>query len=98
MDRYAPSELTQAYGRGCQAGTGREIDRAMRRYCKAYHLRDLRQFHAWKEAPQEDGSELTDETICYLWDDFVVVKSPVQEKGIIFDEVTPDWQAFCRQN
>lgn len=70
----------------------------MRRYCKAYHLRDLRQFHAWKEAPQEDGSELTDETICYLWDDFVVVKSPVQEKGIIFDEVTPDWQAFCRQN
>jgi hypothetical protein len=61
-------------------------------------LRDLRQFSGWKETPAENEPELTDETICYLWDDFTVVRSPVQDKESIFAEVTPEWQAFCQQN
>lgn len=67
----------------------------MRKYCKAYYLKNLRQFNGWTEKNEEGESELTDDTVCYLWDDFVVVKSPVQEKGVIFDEVTAEWQAFC---
>src|ERR1700730_10718340 len=70
----------------------------MRRYCKAYHLCDLRQFRGWKEIAEENEPELTDESICYLWDDFTVVRSPVQEKGILFNEVTSDWQTFCQQD
>ena len=69
----------------------------MRRYCKAYHLSDLRQFSGWQETTDESEPELTDETICYLWDDFTVVRSPIQEKGIIFADVTPEWQTFCKQ-
>nr|BBH88082.1 hypothetical protein KTC_28330 [Thermosporothrix sp. COM3] len=68
----------------------------MRKYCKAYHLRDLRLFSGWTEKRSEGEPELTDDTICYLWDDLTVVRSPVQEQEPLFAEVTPEWEAFCR--
>ena len=68
-----------------------------RKYCKAYHLKDLRQFSHWAEKYEEQESALGDDDIVYLWDDFTVVKSPIiLDKGLIFDEVTPEWQDFCR--
>jgi hypothetical protein len=68
----------------------------MHKYCKAHKISDLRQFHGWSEKREANESEVSDDTICYLWDDFTVVKSPVQSKGVLFDEVTPEWQAFCK--
>jgi hypothetical protein len=68
----------------------------MRKYCRAYPLKELRQFVGWKETPVEAGSQLTDETIVYLWDDFTVVESPVLEQGNLFDTVTSEWKAFCQ--
>lgn len=68
----------------------------MRKYCKAYHLGDLRQFHNWSEKSEENEPELSDESVVYLWDDFTVVRSPViPDKGLIFDAVTPEWKNFC---
>ena len=67
----------------------------MHKYCKAYKLEQLRQFSAWAEQGAQNEPELTDESIVYLWDDFTVVRSPVQEKGIIFDAATPEWRDFC---
>ena len=69
----------------------------MRKYCKAYHLGDFRQFSEWSEPQAEEDAPLNDETICYLWDDFVVVRSPVKDQGVLFDAVTPAWQEFCTQ-
>ena len=68
----------------------------MRKYCKAYRLGDVRQFSDWDEKYDENESALSDEDICYLWDDFTVVKSPVQDKGVLFERVTPEWQDFCK--
>ena len=68
----------------------------MRKYCKAYSLGDVRQFSDWAEKHEENGPALSDDDICYLWDDFTVVKSPVQDKGVLFDTVTPTWQNFCK--
>ncbi|MBA2682588.1 MAG: hypothetical protein H0U76_29865 [Ktedonobacteraceae bacterium] len=67
----------------------------MHKYCKAYTLGQLRQWSAWSEQSEGSEPELTDESIVYLWDDFIVVRSPVQEQGIIFDAVTPEWRDFC---
>ncbi len=67
----------------------------IRKYCKAYYLKDLRQWSHWTEKREESESELSDEDVVYLWDDFVVVKSPVLPGGVIFDAVTPQWQDFC---
>jgi hypothetical protein len=67
----------------------------MQRYCKAYHLKDLRLFEGWVERRGENNTELTDDTIVYLWDDFTVVESPVQNDKVLFDEITPEWRNFC---
>lgn len=70
----------------------------MRKYCKAYHLKDLRQFKGWTEKHDDNEPELTDDDVVYLWDDFTVVKSPIiPDKGLLFDVVTPEWQDFCKE-
>ncbi len=69
----------------------------IRKYCKAYYLKDLRQFSSWTEKREENEQELTDEDVVYLWDDFTVVRSPViPDKGLVFDSVTEEWQHFCK--
>ena len=69
----------------------------MKKYCKAYYLKDLRQFQGWSEKHEEEETELADDTVVYLWDDFSVVKSPViPNKGLLFDDVTPQWKDFCK--
>jgi len=70
----------------------------MRKYCKAYKLGALRQFSSWAEKPGEDRQELSDDEICYLWDDYTVIKSPIQDEGILFDEVTSEWKDFCQRS
>ena len=68
----------------------------MRKYCKAYKLRELRQFAGWIEQPQADGTVLQDDDICFIWDDLTVqATSPFPEQGTLFDDVTPAWRAFC---
>jgi hypothetical protein len=68
----------------------------MRRYCKAYQLKDFRQFRGWSEQPAENEEPLSDDDIGYLWDDFTTVRSPVGDGRIIFGAVTPEWQNFCK--
>ncbi len=70
----------------------------MQKYCKAYHLKDLRQFSGWAEKSDEGEPELSEDNVVYLWDDFTVVRSPVlPDKGLLFDETTPEWQTFCQE-
>lgn len=68
----------------------------IRKYCRAYYMRDFRQWSRWTEMREEGMSELKDEDVVYLWDDFVVVRSPVLPGGVIFDQVTKPWQDFCQ--
>lgn len=69
----------------------------MRKYCKAYQLKNLRLFPFWHEQ-HEAEEELVDDTIVYLWDDFTVVKNPVSdEQGVLWKSITPEWKAFCQE-
>jgi len=69
----------------------------MRKYCIAYSLKEVRQFSGWIEKQNEQEALHADD-IVYLWDDFTVVRSPViPERGLLFDQVTPEWQHFCRE-
>ncbi len=68
----------------------------MRQYYKAYYLRDLQGFSEWSQQCSDSGTELADDTICYLGDDFVVVLSLLQDQKPLFDAITPAWQEFCR--
>ena len=79
-------------------------------YCKAYTLSQLRQFAGWCENPQSletkaasaDGDEipenknLSDADLVYLQENYVVTKDIFIDDDVIFANVTPEWQDFCR--
>ena len=61
-------------------------------YCKAYTLSQLRQFAGWSENPQS----LSDDDLLYLQENHVVTKDIFIDEDVIFANVTPEWQDFCR--
>jgi len=78
-----------------------------RLYCKAYHLRDLRQFPDWKESKinwkekkehEQTGAEdngFSDEDVVFLHHDLTVTYSMWQGENILYNQVTPEWEKFC---
>lgn len=81
----------------------------MGKYCKAYLLKNLRQFSQWnerienvrKEDKNVDGNVveieklLTDNDIVYLQENYVVTDCIFKDENIIFDNITPEWKEFC---
>lgn len=81
------------------------------KYCKAYYLRDLRKFAGWSEASENakkvtqevDGVEtevvrpLTDKDYLFLQEDFTVTDSIFLDENVIFNQVTPEWEQFCKE-
>lgn len=106
MDRYEALEFAKIDGGSGQAVGDASIlslalHPARRKYslhafCKAYLLKDLRRFDGWSEKRPSNGEEYTDETVCFLWDDFTVVKDPIYDQEPLFEEVTPEWTKFCQ--
>jgi hypothetical protein len=83
----------------------------MGRYCKAYYARQLSQCPLWRpnlsqlrpEVTDVDGqeqqvarTELQEEDILYLQENYVVTDGIFLDQHVVFDAVTPDWQEFCR--
>jgi hypothetical protein len=80
-------------------------------YCRAYSLDQLRTYDQWREnadalvreiPPEEEGSDahtvrLGGEDYVFLHDTFAVTEGIFNDERIIFDAVTPEWVAFCRQ-
>lgn len=83
----------------------------MGKYCKVYQVGRLREFDAWTEQTQnlrkrkekiegeeiEIQKELTDDDILYLQENFTVTDGIFLDQAIIFDQVTPEWKAFCEK-
>lgn len=82
----------------------------MGRYCKAYHAADFRKFPGWKEnvaslrkdrqevngrEVEVERNELKDDDILYLQENFVVTDGIFKDENVVFDQVTPEWEAFC---
>ncbi len=81
----------------------------MGKYCKAYLLKQLREFPGWAEKPGTvrkekktvDGKEvestrpLEDNDIVYIQENYVVTDGIFKDENIIFDNVTPEWKAYC---
>lgn len=83
----------------------------MGRYCKAYEARRLREFSDWSEAlnnlrphdPSEDGepaatrTELLDDDVLFVQENYVVTDGIAKDEYVIFDEVTEEWKRFCHE-
>jgi hypothetical protein len=77
------------------------------RYCKAYPLSSLRAFPGWSEAaanarPEDPAADapaprsLTDDSVVYVHEDLTVTDGVFPGENVLFDGVTPEWEAFCR--
>jgi hypothetical protein len=81
----------------------------MGEYCKAYLAEDFRRFDGWTENAEnmdtelveEDGQEeevqreITDDTVLYLQENYVVTDGIYKDEHVIFDDVTDEWKQFC---
>jgi ankyrin repeat protein len=68
-----------------------------RKYCKAYYLKDLRQFSGWSESlvAKNDGSDLADHDVVFLHQDLTVTTSMWHNENVLFNQRTPAWEEFC---
>lgn len=75
-------------------------------YCKAYHLKMLREFPYWleqssdssgndKKAEQAKEAGLTDDKVVFIHQDFTVTESVWHSEKVIFDQVSESWRDFC---
>ena len=67
----------------------------MAQYCKAYTLDHLRQYRNWPTLTGSKSDALPGTTLCYVWNDYRVSRSPVRGKVLLLDTVTAEWQKFC---
>lgn len=82
--------------------------RKVPKYCKAYYLRDLRQFPGWRDVSISLGDETTGaraaggecsalpgDEIVFIHTDFRVTRLMWHDEDVLFDRVTPEWKTFC---
>jgi ankyrin repeat protein len=89
---------------------GVKPERPERKYCKAYHLGDFRQYQNWAETREnwkthgdastnggKENQPLLDEDIVFLHQDYSVTQSMWHNENVIFNKVTPEWKEFCKE-
>jgi len=83
----------------------------MGRYCKAYPVKQFRQFSQWSEQLQNtrlDSSDtdnqqpkiprrLTEDDFLYLQENYVVTDDIFLDENVIFDSASPEWITFCTE-
>jgi len=83
----------------------------MSNYCAAYEAHRLRAYPGWsentsdlrKEKKEVDGKDveveqpLTDDSILYLHDSYIVFQDVYNDRYVIFDNVTDEWKQFCHE-
>lgn len=84
----------------------------MGKYCKAYLIKQLREFSQWAERSENarrgkrevDGvevkveRELTEDDFLYLQENYVVTDGIFLDENIIFDDITSEWKDFCHND
>lgn len=84
----------------------------MGKYCKAYYAKNFRGYSSWnenldnlrKETVEKDGkeeeierTELKDDDILYLQENYTVTDGIFIDENIIFDDVTDEWKEYCEK-
>ena len=81
-------------------------------YCKAYPIEMFRAFSGWEENSQnlrkekkevdgkevEERRELSENDHFYLQENLVVTDGIFIDENIIFDNITPEWEAYCKDD
>jgi ankyrin repeat protein len=99
-DQRTPYEISLAAGHVEVARLLREtpsnghLRKAVREYCKAYPLSELRKFLGWKEK-QNDEQPSGEDDYVFVHQDLTVTRSMWHNEDIVFNQLTPEWEEFC---
>lgn len=85
---------------------GQKPSRPQRKYCKAYHLGDLRKYPAWNESrinwkeknDKNSGMEegrFADDKVVFIHQDLSVTESVCHNENVIFNQSHTSWEEFC---
>jgi len=69
-----------------------DMQMAVRTYCRAYPITELRQFSGWHESL----SGLTEEAIVFVHQDLSVTRSMFHGKDVVFNNISSSWETFCK--
>lgn len=90
-------------------GSAIAANRPERPYCKAVVLKQARQYPSWSESrinwkqsqdderPEGAADALTEDDVVFLHRDLSVTQSMWPGENVIFNQVTPDWEKYCRE-
>lgn len=68
----------------------------MPKYCKAYKVKQVREFSGWSEKPKPDGKTLSDDDLCFIWENLNVTESCFDETTVLLESSVPGWPDFCK--
>ena len=70
-----------------------------RKYCSAFHLKDLRRYPAWTEneisGADSNAKQLNGDDVVFVHGDFSVTRSIWTNEDVVFDKITDEWKNFC---
>lgn len=90
-------EAAHALAQAARARGLYEEPRESARYCKAYLLAEMRRFAGWSERPLGEAVSLDADDVVYLHENLTVTRSLWRGENVIFDDVSPQWEEFCRR-
>ncbi|NOU21262.1 MAG: ankyrin repeat domain-containing protein [Methyloglobulus sp.] len=62
-------------------------------YCKAYPVEGLRKFSNWSEKQPN----MENDAVVFLHQDFTVTSSIWHGENVVFDQHSPAWEKFCKE-
>jgi hypothetical protein len=65
-------------------------------YCKAYPLGRFREFSGWSEKMPVSADSPEGEQYLFLQENLVVTDGIFIDEKVIFDNVNPEWESFCK--
>jgi len=72
----------------------------MGKYCKAYLSSQFERFPGWRvksAVVRQDGTD-AEEPYFFLQENLVVTDGIFIDEQVVFDQVTPEWERFCRED
>jgi uncharacterized protein len=110
-DQRTPYQIALAAGRVAvarllsDAGGRTGVQPSIRPYARAYHLSELRQFPAFAKGNAHlninpidvtDSTAASEDPLVFIHQDLSVTRSMWHNEDVLLEDVTPEWQDFCR--
>jgi uncharacterized protein len=96
------SEVVKALRRAEAERKQTEAPAPERKYCSAFHLKDLRRYPAWTEneitGTDSNAKQLNGDDVVFLHGDYSVTRSIWANEDVVFDKVTEEWKNFCHND